>query len=99
MEQDREKWIQEVFDSVKDIKDVKAPEGMLDQIEKELDKPKVIPMKKGRLYLMAACIVGLLFANGSLCYQMLFPSRSAEPETISQLYTHDLVLDLNYVEL
>ncbi|MCB0633507.1 MAG: hypothetical protein R2824_10750 [Saprospiraceae bacterium] len=61
---DKEKWINEVFDSIKDSERATPPPDLFVRIEKQIDVPEaaVIPLQRWRLAIAAAVLLLLINA-------------------------------------
>jgi hypothetical protein len=84
MEKDKEKWIEEVFDSLKGSERAKPSADLFAKIENLIDAPeaKIIPMPQWRV--AAAAAVAILFLNVFAVQQF---------RKINRLNNNELVVD------
>ncbi|MCI4670746.1 MAG: hypothetical protein MRZ79_21605 [Bacteroidia bacterium] len=99
-QEEKEDWIEDVFDSVRQTKNVEVPEGLFEKIEQEIDKTNVLPFNNFRTYLLAAGIAALLFANGSILYRLSEGARGNPSKELSEsVYVQSMTLDFNFYDI
>ena len=98
MNDNKEKWIQDVFDSLEGSKRATPPSHLLSKIEQNLVAPeaKIIPMSNYRIAVAAAVV--LLVMNVFVMYQYAQTSTNSFPESMTD-NTESLITDYKLYDL